>query len=133
MSLTDGESDPVATGEVLEGTSKQNVVKIKVLSGTWVVNDDYFIRSSNLFNTVGSRVVTLTSLSDNLEPFDVNQSVALVETNANHGLGIGDKVTIDISPDDASKTKNYWIRKRLYQKATPVSYTHLTLPTICSV
>ena len=29
LNLTDGQSDPVATGEVLEGTSKQNVVKIK--------------------------------------------------------------------------------------------------------
>ena len=121
LSLTDGQSDPVATGEVLEGTSKQNVVKIKVTSGTWVVNDDYFIRSSNLFNTVGSRIVTLTSLSDNLEPFDVNQSVALVETDAPHGLGIGDKVDISITPDDTNKLKTYYLRKRLYQTATLIA------------
>ena len=121
LSLTDGQSDPVATGEVLEGTSKQNVVKIKVTSGTWVVNDDYFIRSSNLFNTVGSRIVTLTSLSDNLEPFDVNQSVALVETDAPHGLGIGDKVDISINPDDTNKLKTYYLRKRLYQTATLIA------------
>ena len=117
LSLTDGKSDPIATGEVLEGTTKQNVVKVKVLSGSWIVDDQYFIRSSNLFNTVGSKIVTLTSLSDNLEPFDVNQSVALVETDAPHGLGVGDKVDISINPDDSIKTKIYFIRKRLYQTA----------------
>ena len=116
LSLTDGIS-PVATAEVLESTNRQNVVT-KVLTGTWVINDDYFIQSDNLFNTIGSKIITLTSLSDNLEPFDVNQSVALIETSTAHGLGIGDKVTIDINPDDSTKTKNYWIRKRLYQEAT---------------
>ena len=118
LSLTDGINPPVATAEILESTNRQNVVTIKVLTGTWVINDDYFIQSDNLFNTIGSKIITLTSLSDNLEPFDVNQSVALIETSSAHGLGIGDKVTIDINPDDSTKTKNYWIRKRLYQEAT---------------
>ena len=120
LSLTDGVNAPVATGEVLEGTSSQNVVEIKVLSGTWVVNDDYFLQSSNLFNTSGTQLVRITSLSDGLNPFEVNQSVALIETSAPHGLGIGDRVTIDINPDDATKTKNYYLRKRLYQEATLV-------------
>ena len=62
----------------------------------------------------------MTSLSDGLNPFEVNQSVALIETSTPHGLGIGDKVTIDINPDDAIKTKNYYLRKRLYQEATLV-------------
>ena len=47
------------------------------------------------------------SLSDNLEPFEVNQSVALVVSTENHGLAIGDEVNISIFPDDATKTKNY--------------------------
>ena len=118
LSLTDGINPPVATAEILESTNRQNVVTIKVLTGTWVVDDDYFLQSDNLFNTIGSKIVTLTSLSDNLEPFDVNQSVALIETSTAHGLGVGDKVTIDINPDDVTKTKNYWIRQRLYQEAT---------------
>jgi hypothetical protein len=121
LRLTDGLNPPIATAEVLEGTSGQNTVKIKVLTGTWAIDDDYFIQSSNLFNTSGSRIVVLTSLSDNLEPFDVNQSVALVETDAPHGLGIGDRVTIDINPDDNTKTKNYYLRKRLYQEATLIA------------
>ena len=115
LSLTDGINPPIATGEILEGTSRQNVVKIKVLTGDWSVDEDYFLQSNNLFNTSGSRIVTILSLSDNLEPFEVNQRVALVETDADHGLGIGDKVNIDIIPDDLTKTKTYYVRKRLYQ------------------
>ena len=123
LSLTDGVNAPIATAEVLEGTTSQNVVQIKVLTGTWIVDDTYFIQSSNLFNTSGTRIVTLTSLSDGLEPFEVNQSVALVETTSPHGLGIGDQIVVDINPNDATKTKTYNVRKRLYQEAilTPPS------------
>ena len=115
LSLTDGVNAPIATAEILEGTTQQNTLKIKVLTGTWIVDDTYFLQSSNLFNTSGSRIITLTSLSDNLEPFIVNQSVALIETTSSHGLGIGDEVTVDIIPDDATKLKTWYIRKRLYQ------------------
>ncbi len=115
LSLTDGINPPIATAEILEGTSRQNTLKIKVLTGTWIVDEDYFLQSDNLFNTSGSKIVTLVSLSDNLEPFEVNQSVGLIETDENHGLAIGDEVSISIFPDDASKTKNYFLRKRLYQ------------------
>ena len=126
LSLTDGINTPIATGEVLAGTSSQNVVEIKVLSGAWIVDDAYFIQSNDLFNTSGTRLVRLTSLSDNLEPFEVNQSVALVETADSHGLGIGDKVDISINPDDTTKNKTYYLRKRLYQEAVlipPVNNT----------
>ena len=121
LSLTNGVDAPIATAEVLEGTNRQNVVTIKVLSGTWIVDEDYFIQSSNLFNTIGSRLVTLTSLSDNLEPFEVNQSVALIETTGEHGLGVGDDVDVTILPDDATKLKTYYLRKRLYQEATLIA------------
>ena len=117
LSLTDGINPAVATGEVLNGTSQQNVVEIKVLSGDWLQfnQGEYFLQSNDFFNTSGTRAVTLTSLSDNLEPFEVNQSVALIETSENHGLGIDDKVTVSIFPDDSIKTKDYYLRKRLYQ------------------
>lgn len=118
LSLTDGLNPPIATAEILEGTNNQNTVTIKVLTGTWVVDDNYFLQSSNLFNTSGSRIVRLTSLSDNLEPFEVNTNVALVETDGNHGLGIGDQVNIDINPDDNTKIKTYYLRKRIYQEVT---------------
>jgi hypothetical protein len=116
LRLTDGINPPIATAEILEGTNRQNIVKIKVLSGTWIVDDDYFLQSDDLFNTSGSKIVTLLSLSDNLEPFDVNQRVALIETSENHGLAIGDEVNISIFPNDTQKTKTYYLRKRLYQK-----------------
>jgi hypothetical protein len=114
--LTDGVNPAIATAEILENTSRQNTLRIKVLSGTWIIDEDYFIQSDNLFNTSGSRIVSLVSLSDNLEPFEVNQSVALIETSSDHGLGIGDSVDINIFPDDTAKTKTYYIRKRLYQE-----------------
>ena len=117
LSLTDGVNTPIATAEVLEGTTSQNTVQIKVLTGTWIVDDNYFLQSSNLFNTSGTKVVTLTSLSDDLVPFEVNQSVALIETSTPHGLGIGDQVTVGINPDDNITTKTYYLRKRLYQEA----------------
>ena len=79
-----------------------------------------------MFNTSGTRIEKLTSLSDGLEPFDVNQSVALVETASNHGLGIGDQVTIDINPNDATKLKTYYVRKRLYQEAVLIPPTATT-------
>jgi len=195
LSLTDGKNPAVAKARVLEGTSRQNVVKIRqlreitlglsnvasfrkgelvslkdnagvvvatgyvaettdafgsvnvfeetgdwtnvsnhtitsedgntirdtttvtvFLDGNWIVDDTYFLQSDNLFNTSGSQIVTLLSLSDNLEPFEVNQSVALIETASNHGLGIGDKIVVDINPSD-TKTKTYYLRKRLYQSA----------------
>ena len=118
LSLTDGINPAIATGEVLEGTSNQNTVEIKVLSGDWLDfnTGEYFLQSDNFFNTSGTRPVVLTSLSDGLEPFDVNQSVALVETTENHGLGIGDLVDISIIPDDSQKTKIYYLKKRLYQE-----------------
>lgn len=173
LSLTDGVNPAVAKGEILNGTSSQNTVEIKVTEGDWVplnqgritatsilpnkqyrivelgdtnwdqigaglqfqvgqeftsnaneptgdgiaeeVGGDYFLQSSDFFNTSGSKPVVLTSLSDNLEPFEVNQSVALIETSNPHGLGIDDKITVDIRPDDSIKTKDYYVRKRLYQ------------------
>ena len=134
LSLTDGVNAPIAKGIVLEGTAAQNTVQIKVIPiqdnyedlleadwdyGDWLAfTPDYFLQSDDLFNTSGTKLVRLTSLSDGLNPFEVNQSVALIETAAPHGLGIGDKVDIDINPDDATTTKTYYLRKRLYQVAT---------------
>tara|TARA_B100000965_G_scaffold280302_1_gene238119 strand:- start:35402 stop:46807 length:11406 start_codon:yes stop_codon:yes gene_type:complete len=117
LSLTDGVNTPIATAEVLEGTTSQNVVQIKVLTGTWIVDDTYFLQSDDLFNTSGTRIVRLTSMSDGLEPFEVNQSVALIETTAPHGLGIDDTIDININPNHTTKVKTYYLRKRLYQEA----------------
>ena len=41
----------------------------------------------------------------------------MIETSTPHGLGIGDQVTVDVNPNDATTTKTYYLRKRLYQEA----------------
>ena len=33
---------------------------------------------------------------------------------------VGDRVTVDINPNDVTKTKDYYVRKRLYQEAVLV-------------
>ena len=121
--MTDGINAPIATAEVLEGTSSQNVVQIKVLTGTWIVMKHISYSQMIYSIHLELKIVRLTSLSDGLEPFEVNQSVALIETATPHGFGIGDQVTIDINPDDATTTKTYYLRKRLYQEAILLATT----------
>ena len=80
------------------------------------VDDDFFY-SPVIYLILLVLELLYLHLSDNLEPFEVNQSVALVETTTAHGLGIGDKVDVDINPDDVTKNKTYYVRKRIYQTA----------------
>ena len=69
LSLSDGVAAPVATGEVLETTTDQNTVKVKVLTGTFVADDTLLLTSSDLINTTGSVIVSLTPLSKDLPIF----------------------------------------------------------------
>ncbi len=118
VSLTDGINDPIATGEILETTVSQNSVKIKVNSGSFVINDDYFIKSGNLNDTTGSRIISIQSLSQGIRVNSVQENIAIVETDANHNLTNGDSVEIDIVPDDLETETTYYVRKRYYQKVT---------------
>ena len=127
LKLTDGAVAQVAFGEVLKTTSSSNNVTVKVrtdlgATGTapfyFQTEDnlaDHYLQSDSLSDTTGSRIVSFTSLSDGLEPFVVNQNVALVETGSNHGIGLGDAVDISINPNDATTTTTYYARKRIYQ------------------
>ena len=117
LSFSDGIAAPVATGEVLETTIDQNNVKVKVLTGTFSVSTTLFLRSSNLINTTGSKIVLLSSLSDNLSIFKLQDNVALLTTSSTHGVGIGEEINVDVNPDDASSTTTYYVRKRVYQEA----------------
>ena len=102
INLTDGLNSPesiIASGEILETTTNQNSIKIKVLSGQFTLDQTYFLRSSDLNNTPGSKIVSKFSLSDNLSPFLINTNVALATTSNSHNLAVGDKVVVDISPD----------------------------------
>jgi hypothetical protein len=114
-----------ARGTVLQTTSRQNFVKIQVEKGTFEVNNNYYIASSVLSNTVGSVITDKISLSKNISIFSLNRNVVLVTTSQNHGMSLNDQVDIDISPSDASTTTTYYVRKRIHQKVNliPPSYS----------
>lgn len=119
LTLTDGIVTEAATGEVLESVIAGNTVILKVLSGTFEDQEDlpgYFIKSNSLSDTFGSRIDSVEYLSDGLVPFDIDDNIALVETAEEHKLGIGDTINVSINPDDSLKTRNYLVRKRIYQE-----------------
>ena len=89
LAYTDGVATTIAIGEVLESTASKNTVKVKVTTGDFVVTDDYFIRSSNLIDSVGSKLLSTNSLSAGLNIFTINDHIALLKTNGSHGVGIG--------------------------------------------
>ena len=154
LKLTDGAVAKVAFGEVLATTSDSNIVTVKVLPTADYDNDpstpaeaatgtapyyfeteanlaEHYLASNNLSDTSGTKITGFTSLSDGLEPFDVNQLVALIQTSENHGIGLNDVINVAINPDDATKTTTYYVRKRIYQDlqlnppsiTTKVNYT----------
>lgn len=116
VSLTDGLNPAIATGEILESTSSQNSLKIKVNSGTFVVTSSYFLRSSDLNDTTGAEIISLSSLSENLQVNEIKNNIAIVETAEPHNLTNGDFVDITITPDDITTETTYYVRKRYYQK-----------------
>ena len=129
LTFSDGINAPVATGQILETTKDQNSVKIKVLTGIFSVSDTLFLRSSDLINTTGSKIVSYSSLSEGLVPFKVQDNVALLSTLDVHGVATGEKINIDINPSDTTSTTTWYVRKRIYQEAVlknPVISTTLS-------
>lgn len=132
VTLTDGEDNEdsdIAVGEVLEGTTKQNSLKVKVIPITgfttdFIVDSNYFLKSSNLNDTPKAKILTIRSLSENLEIFKLDNNIAIVTTEDPHQLAIGDKVNIDIVPNDNTTETLYYVRKRLYQSAILNEVTH---------
>ncbi len=109
VELTDG-TNVSAVGEVIESTDKRNSVKVKVESGTFSQQAGYYLRSNNLLNTVGAEILSTKSLSTGLVPFQVNTNIALVKTNSNHELGVGDKIFISIDPNDSITTTTKYVQ-----------------------
>ena len=124
LRLTDDDNDDQASGLILETASRQNSVRVRVQSGNFVVTSDYYLRSSNLSDSNRVEIVSVESLSTDLTPFMVNEDIAIITTDGNHNLGKGDKLTIDILPDDSSTQTTYYVRKRLYQTAFAVTPQH---------
>ena len=116
LELSDGVNAAVASGEVLETTTNQNTVKVKVISGTFSVSDTLFLRSSNLINTTGSKIVSIGQLSDDLIIFNIKDNVAILKTSDSHGVSVNENIDIDINPDDSSTTLTYNVRSRIYQE-----------------
>jgi len=135
ITLTDGEDKEdsnIATGEVLEGTNRQNSLKIKVIplqgyTTDFIVDDDYFLKSSNLNDTPKAKILNIFSLSENLEIFSVDDKIAIVNTDQPHQLAVNDRINIDITPDDNLTETVYYVRKRLYQSAILNEVSHSSI------
>ena len=129
LSLGDGVALPVAKGEVLETTSSQNSVKVKVTQVGFTVSSTLFISSSDLLNTPGSKIISITSLSENLGISTIQDNVALLTTGSNHNVAEGEKVTVDVNPNDATSTTTFDVTSAVYQEVTveiPVVATTLS-------
>jgi hypothetical protein len=105
-----------AKGEVLQTVQEGNTLIVKVIRGEFIVDDDYIIRSSNVFDTSNSKIAVIRYLHDNIEISELRNNIAIATTTEDHLLTEGDEVTIDINPDDSQKTTTYFVRRRIYQK-----------------
>ena len=115
VSLFDGINSIIATGEVLNTTTNQNSVRLKVISGAFAVDDNYSLVSNNLTDTPGSKILSIGSLSTDIDIFSLKKNVILVRTEDSHNLGINDIVDISIEPDENLTETTYYVRKKKYQ------------------
>lgn len=112
-----------ALGVVLETTEEKNTCKVKVLRGSFIVSSDYFLKTNNLNDTVGSKIVQKNPLSSNIKVLTNTDKIAIIKTNENHNVSVGDLINVDIRPDDTTTTTTIYVRKTIYQKLklnTPV-------------
>ena len=126
LKLTDGKNKPnsdIAEGIILESTVNQNSVKVRVNvdSDPFIVTNNYFLRSSDLSNTAGAKIVSVSSLSEDIASFSINSNYAIVTTEDTHRLAINDVVNIDIIPDDGLTETEYYVRKKIYQTVTLIA------------
>jgi len=134
VTLTDGKAkvdSDIATGIILEGIARQNSLKVKVTSGDFIVDTKYFLRSSNLGDTSRTKILNIFSLSENLNIFNLDENIAIVETSEPHNIAIGDKVDVDVLPNDNETETTYYVRKRLYQEAilSPINHSSTIVDT----
>jgi hypothetical protein len=113
----------IARGTILENVLGTNTVKVRVDEGEFIAGTTDYLRSSNLDDTLGSRIFSIDELSKNITISSVNDNIAILTTENEHNLTENDNVVIDINPDDENTTTNYYVRKRIYQRVkleTPV-------------
>ena len=116
ITLTDGRDLILGTGTILQTTSNQNSVKIDVTSGSFFPTNDYILRSSNLEDTPGTKIISLENLSNELLISSVDTNYALISTTENHNVAENEFVTIDVNPDPGVTETEIFVRKRLYQE-----------------
>lgn len=112
-----------ATGIILENVDGGNTVKVRVTDGTFSTNSNFYLKTSNIDDTIGSRVFQIDQLSRDVEIYSIDNNIGLVTTNEEHKVTENDRVTIDINPNDNLTTTSYYTRKRIYQSLklfTPV-------------
>lgn len=120
VNLTDGFVS-VASGVILESTSRQNTLRIKVISGDFSVgvdNEDLVLQSSTLSDDVGVGISSIRSLSKDIKINIIDYNYAILKTSEPHGLLLNDNIRLEINPDDLLTEKTYYVRKRLFQEIT---------------
>jgi hypothetical protein len=105
----------IASGEILETVNQGNTVKVKVLQGDFSINAAYYLKTSNIDDTVGGKIFKIDELSKNVEISSIDDNIALVTTLDPHRITENDKIVVDINPNDTTTTTNYYVRKRIYQ------------------
>jgi len=103
-------------GVVLESTDQKNICKVRVQRGNFDVDATYFLRTNNLRDTVGSRIVQKIPLSSGIKVLTSTDKIAVLKTTENHGVSVNENIIVDIIPDDFNTTTTVYTRKKIYQK-----------------
>jgi hypothetical protein len=103
-------------GIILESTDQKNVCKIRVERGNFEVDSSYFLRTSDLRDTVGSKIVQKIPLSSSIKILSSTDKIAILKTSENHGVSVNENIVVDIIPDDTNTTTTIYTRKKIYQK-----------------
>lgn len=118
LTLQDEDDNEIATGIVLNKTTSQNSVRVKVTNGSFSINSDYILKSSVLSDSVGIKIISFTNISQSLKISNIDDSIAIGFTSSNHDLSEGDIIDLDITPNDAQTTTTISVKKKLYQELT---------------
>ena len=125
LTLKNKDNQEYASGLVLSGTDRQNSVKLKVLSGIFFSDDNYFIKSSVITDTFIAKVFQYSYISNNLSIVEVDNNIAILTTQTDHKLAVDDIVDIDLIPSNSSLTE-YYVRKKLFQNVEfkPIDFSY---------
>jgi hypothetical protein len=120
-----------ARGLILESSELKNNLKIKVIQGNFVVDDNFYIKSFSLSDTVGSSIVNIINLSSQIKPISINDKIAILKTSTEHKVSRGDIVDVNIIPNSSTTETTIYTRRRIYQKVklSSPSYTKTIVDT----